>query len=63
MILFSNLIKFIMKLWDNKMKCCLCKKEAGKYGNNARPLKDGICCDFCNSTKVIPARLKEIKNE
>ena len=38
------------------MKCCFCGGDAGKYGNNARPLKDGFCCDKCNATKVIPAR-------
>lgn len=43
------------------MKCCFCGKDAGKYGNNARPLKDGFCCDHCNSTKVIPARLRDVK--
>jgi len=41
-----------------RMKCCLCGGDAGKYGNNARPLKDGQCCDNCNATKVIPARLR-----
>ena len=44
------------------MKCCLCGEDAGKYGNNAMPLKKGICCDRCNYTKVMPVRLKvEIK--
>ena len=45
------------------MKCCLCKKEIEKVGNwdqgnNAQPLADGRCCDRCNMTKVIPARMK-----
>jgi hypothetical protein len=46
--------------------CCLCGKhtigwdEKGIYGNNPAPLKDkGECCDECNETKVIPARLGE----
>ena len=39
------------------MKCCLCGKDAGKYGNNAQPLKNGKCCDLCNEMKVIPKRL------
>jgi len=44
------------------MKCCICKKEIKKKGSqsrgsNAEPLKKGKCCDNCNTTKVIPARL------
>jgi hypothetical protein len=44
------------------MKCCLCKKVievkgTWKEGNNAMPLKEGRCCDKCNNTKVLPARL------
>lgn len=44
------------------MKCCLCSKEIEKkpgwdQGNNAEPLAAGRCCDTCNNTRVIPARL------
>ena len=49
------------------MKCDLCGGEMDKYGNNAEPiLRNGRCCDKCNLTEVIPARLrkaKEVKNE
>lgn len=39
--------------------CVLCDDEVVGYGNNPQPLKeDGRCCDTCNSTKVIPERLK-----
>jgi hypothetical protein len=38
------------------MKCCICGKPAGKYGNNAQPLAEGQCCDCCNN-KVIRARI------
>ena len=38
-------------------KCCLCGKDYGEWGNNALPVKDGRCCDDCNTMKVIPARL------
>ena len=39
-------------------ECCFddCE-ETFKYGNNALPLREGKCCNECNSTKVIPARL------
>lgn len=42
------------------MECCICGKEAGKYGNNSWPIyKDEVkkCCDTCNFMYVIPARL------
>ncbi len=42
-------------------KCVLCKRTIRGFGNNAQPLKLGQCCDDCNRTKVIPARLKEVK--
>ena len=40
-----------------KHKCILCGKEFDGWGNNAWPIKDGICCDECNAEKVIPARI------
>lgn len=39
------------------MKCCLCGIEFAGHGNNAQPLKSGLCCDGCNMIVVIPARL------
>lgn len=41
-------------------KCCICKKTIIGYGNNARPLKDGMCCDECNM-KVIKERIKRMR--
>lgn len=38
-------------------KCCICGKEFNEFGNNARPVKDGTCCNSCNSRFVLPARL------
>lgn len=41
-------------------KCCLCGKEIDGYGNNPWPLaEEGECCDECNETKVIPARIEK----
>ena len=52
------------------MKCCLCNDEIKKepisgwaQGNNAEPVKIGRCCNICNLTKVLPARLKRFKNQ
>ena len=43
-------------------KCVLCDSVLETYGNNPAPLaQDGECCDDCNSTKVIPARVAWIK--
>ena len=44
---------------NKEIICCLCNKKFTGYGNNPLPLynKEGRCCNFCNITKVIPARL------
>lgn len=44
--------------------CCICGETFTGYGNNPWPVvKDATarCCDDCNSTEVIPARIKEIR--
>jgi hypothetical protein len=53
-----------------KMNCCLCGKELPKdplsgwdRGNNAEPVAQGRCCNECNITKVIPERLRRLKNK
>jgi hypothetical protein len=49
-------------------KCCLCNENievvrslcgevAWTEGHNADPLAEGRCCDTCNWTKVVPARI------
>ncbi len=51
------------------MRCSICKgtiepqlnlegEVIWDEGHNAEPLKNGRCCDTCNHTKVIPARLR-----
>ena len=41
-------------------KCSICNyNDIGKYGNNAQPINNGRCCDLCNSTFVIPFRIKQ----
>ena len=43
-----------------KKICCLCGKEYNEYGNNPHPLsEEGMCCNVCDITKVLPARCKE----
>ena len=41
-----------------KKTCSICGEEYEGFGNNAQPVNDGRCCDKCNFTVVIPARLK-----
>lgn len=51
-----------MEKENEKHICCLCGKEFVGYGNTAWPLNDdGRCCDECNTSKVIPARLALMK--
>jgi len=45
------------------MKCVFCKKYCGKFGHNALPVRDGRCCEECNSSVVIPARIKATRNQ
>jgi len=44
-------------------KCSLCGGVYTHWGNNPEPLKriEERCCDDCNATKVIPARLVKIR--
>lgn len=45
-----------------KYKCCLCGIECEGYGNDPHPIKteskNDECCDECNLTKVVPARIE-----
>lgn len=48
-----------MKNKLKKGKCSICGKEYTGWGNNARPVNNGRCCDECNTKVVIPARMHE----
>ena len=42
-------------------QCCICENNFSGYGHNPQPVDDtegARCCDRCNSSVVIPARLK-----
>ena len=52
----------------NDRKCSICeghikplRDDSGQVvwegGNNAQPINDGRCCNECNMTVVIPARI------
>lgn len=41
-------------------RCSICGKSFKGYGNNPEPVQrwfKGACCDECNMTVVMPARL------
>jgi hypothetical protein len=47
------------------MKCSICQKNIEAKngwggGHNAEPVNSGRCCDVCNATVVIPARINLI---
>lgn len=50
---------------ENGLKTCvLCGKTFRGWGNNPWPLsddEDAVCCDECNGTRVIPARLAQMR--
>lgn len=42
-----------------KQYCSICGEEYEGYGNNAQPVNDGRCCNYCNGTVVIPRRIHD----
>lgn len=45
---------------SRKYICCICGEEHIGYGHNPNPVAvDGECCNRCNTSVVIPARIKE----
>jgi hypothetical protein len=41
--------------------CSICFRDFTEYGNDAQPVNDGRCCDVCNWSIVIPARLRKAR--
>ena len=46
---------------NDSNKCIICGEQIVGYGNNAEPVAEGRCCDDCNISKVIPARISQLK--
>ena len=43
------------------MECIICTAEIDdSYGHNAEPLASGRCCEACNTTQVIPERIRRV---
>lgn len=55
--------KQTLEQFENKLlkikTCCICGKAFIGYGNNAKPITSGRCCDECNQL-VIVARIREV---
>ena len=37
--------------------CSICCEQYHEFGNNAEPVNDGRCCNYCDDSVVIPARI------
>lgn len=40
-----------------ELKCCICGTEFVGYGNNAEPIRKGVCCDRCNERYILTSRI------
>tara|TARA_R110001583_G_scaffold26174_5_gene94477 strand:+ start:232 stop:405 length:174 start_codon:yes stop_codon:yes gene_type:complete len=43
--------------------CSICSTEFIGFGNNSEPINDGQCCDGCNWSLVIPARVSQLDSQ
>ena len=50
----GKLNRDVAELWH---KCSICGDRYQGFGNNAKPVNEGRCCDTCNFTQVVPMRL------
>ena len=51
---------------NDVFKCCFCGKVVKGFGNNPYPANkddNAMCCDDCNSSIVIPARIEAMFNK
>jgi len=51
---------------NEKHICCICGEEFEGFGNNPYPVnkdENARCCDICNDTVVIPARIEALNED
>ena len=60
----DDVAKYVMRGLDSgvKLMCCFCNEEIDGYGNNPEPVVEAElkCCDKCNESVVIPARINNL---
>lgn len=45
-------------------RCVICGAAIKtEYGHNAQPIAAGMCCDVCNYSVVVPARIAAALNQ
>ena len=51
---------------NEKHICCICGEEFKGFGNNPYPVnkdENARCCDVCNDTVIIPARIEALNED
>lgn len=43
-------------------RCSICGNRYVGFGNNARPINSGRCCDDCNALYVLPMRMHRLQH-
>lgn len=43
--------------------CCICGNKIKGYGHNTAPAAEGRCCDDCNKSIILPARMLKYENQ
>ena len=47
---------------EEEKTCCICGKKFTGWGNDPWPVRtEGECCDDCNNSEVLTARLMGLK--
>lgn len=50
-------------IFDKEQTCCICGKKFYGVGDDPHPVKEeGVCCEKCNWSVVLPARFQIDKN-
>jgi hypothetical protein len=48
---------------DTPKICSICRKTFEEFGESAWPVNNGRCCNVCNDLYVIPARIRQMRQE